>query len=116
MDNNSLSNKKTGRYVLGGITEVSQSGIEYWERSLLDRDPSDIVYLMEKKYEGRPDLLGILFYNDPALWWVVAQYNGILDPLEEFVEGKLLYVPLLDRVRSQMFNKSSGPIVSTRIR
>lgn len=93
---------------------MSAFALEWWDRSLLARDPSDIVYLVEKKYEGRPDLLGILFYNDPGLWWIVAQYNGITDPLEEFVEGKLLYVPLMDRVRDQMFSKTKGPVASTR--
>lgn len=112
--NNSIFNKKNGRYALGGSTEVSAFAIEYWDRSKIDRDPSDLLYIMEKKYEGRPDLIGILFYGDPGLWWVVAQYNGIIDPLEELVEGKLLYVPLIERVRAQMFNAKKSVVATTR--
>lgn len=113
---NSVYNTKNGRYVLGGTTEVSASKLEWWSRTDVKRDPSDIVYVMEKKYEGKPWLLGYVFYGDEGLTWVILQYNTVLDPLTELVEGKLLLVPTLERVKREVFNPNAsvGGIPSTR--
>lgn len=112
---NSTLNTKNGRYVLGGVTEVSLSTLEWWNKNEMPRDSSDITYVMEKKYEGRPDLLGYVFYADSALWWIICQYNNILNPLEELVEGKILFIPTMERVRKDLLSKSKpGGIKSTR--
>lgn len=95
---NSTYNTKNGRYTRGGVSEVSGSSIEWWDKRNVQHDPSDIVYIMESKYENRPDLLGYVFYGDPGLWWVICQYNGILDPMTELVEGKPLLIPTKTKV------------------
>ena len=113
---NSTFNIKNGRYTIGGTTEVSPWGLELWEMNELKADPSDIVYYIEPAYENKPYLLGYMFYGDEGLWWVVCQYNGIIDPLNELVTGKLILVPTIERVRSAMFTSSvkTGGIQSTR--
>jgi hypothetical protein len=70
---------------------------------------------MEKKYEGRPEILGYVFYGDPGLWWIIAQYNNILDPFVELVEGQILIIPTLARVK-QAYSQNArvGGIASTR--
>ena len=115
---NSTYDTKNGRYVLGGLTEVSSFAIEWWERANLQADPTDIIYVMEKKYEGRPDLLGYMFYGDPGLWWVIGQYNTIQDPNVELVEGKVLIIPTKERLSAQLFspNLRKGGTPSTRIK
>ena len=112
---NSAYNLKNGRYVLGGTTEVGVQTLEWWTKTVVKRDPSDLVYFMEKKYEDRPDTLGYVFYGDSALWWIIAQYNNILDPAVELVEGKLLIIPTLDRAK-QVYSTAAkvGGIPSTR--
>lgn len=113
--NNSSYNIKNGRYTLGGTTEVSSFAIETWIATTIPSDPSDIIYFVEKKYEGKPQLLGYVFYGDTGLWWVICLYNGIIDPLEEIIEGKLLLIPTIDRMRSEIFtNVNPGGIPSTR--
>lgn len=113
---NSTYNSKNGRYVLGGTTEVSSFALEWWNKNPMPRDPSDLLYAMETKYEGRPDLLGYLFYGDPGLWWVIALYNGIIDPTEELITGKLLLIPLRERVEAELFSKTirTGGVTSER--
>lgn len=113
---NSTFNSTTGRYVLGGTTEVSSWALEWWNRVELVTDPSDLIYYVEKVYEGRPRRLGMLFYGDEELWWVICQYNGIIDPITELVEGKRLVVPLIERVRKEYFvpNREVGGIPSKR--
>ena len=61
---NSLYNKYS-RYVAGGNTEIANKMIEWWERGLFPKDPSDIVYTIENFYVGRPDLIASVFYNEP---------------------------------------------------
>ena len=113
---NSTYNIKSGRYVIGGVTEVSSFALEWWTRTDMPKDPTDGVYFFEKKYEGQPELLGQIFYNDKRLWWIIAQYNGILDPLTELVEGKLLLIPTLDRIKKDLIlpNLKTGGVPSTR--
>jgi hypothetical protein len=113
---NSTYNIKNGRYTIGGITEVSPWGLELWEMNELKADPSDIVYYIEPMYENKPYLLGYMFYGDEGLWWVVCQYNGIIDPLSELITGKLILVPTIERVRGAMFTSSvkTGGVQSTR--
>lgn len=109
---NSVYNVENGRYVLGGVTEVSVATIEWWSRNQLKRDPTDIVYFFEKKYEGRPDMLGYVFYGDPGLWWLICQYNSILDPETELVEGTVLIIPTKKRINE--FKSVVGGVATTR--
>jgi len=90
--------RKNSRYVLGGTTEVSPGFVEWWEKGFLANDDTDLIYILEKKFEGRPDLLAYQFYDDPYLWWVICQYNVILDFNTEFVEGRVLRIPTKDRI------------------
>jgi hypothetical protein len=113
---NSAYNQKNGRYVLGGSTEVSSFALEMWDAIQIQPDVSDFVYFVEKKYEGRPEMLGYVFYGDPGLWWVICQYNNILDPMVELIEGKPLLIPTFERVQSQVLANSTkiGGTSSTR--
>jgi hypothetical protein len=113
---NSTRNSKNGRYVRGGTTEVSGYALEWWDKVDAEKDTTDTIYVMEAKYEGRPDLLGLAFYDDPGLWWVICQYNGIIDPMTELVEGKTLLIPSEDKVSTAYKATSSniGGVTSTR--
>jgi hypothetical protein len=115
---NSTYNAKNGRYFLGGLTETSSFALEWWDMKQMNRDDSDITYVMEAKYEGRLDMLGLLFYGDTGLWWVIGQYNGITDPLAELVQGKVLQIPLKERVQADLFSQKSqlGGVPSTRVK
>jgi len=114
--NNSVYNSKNGRYVLGGLTEVSPYALEMWNATEIPSDPSDIVYFVEKKYEGKPHLLGYVFYGDTGLWWMICMYNKIIDPIAEVIEGKLLLIPTMDRIKAQIAENTmqSGGVPSTR--
>jgi hypothetical protein len=98
---NSAANQDNGRYTRGGNTEINNDKLGWWDKKIIQTDPSDIIYVMESKYEGRPDLLGFVFYNDTKLWWIICQYNGILDPMNELKEGKVLLIPSKTKVDSQ---------------
>lgn len=111
---NSSVNSKSSRYTQGGITEVGPIGIEWWNRFNLPLDSdSDSFYTVDSKTQHRIDKIAIGFLNDPTLWWVIAQYNNILDPYSEIEIGRVLYIPSRERVELMLTNKIGG-IDSTR--
>jgi hypothetical protein len=64
---------------------------------------SDRLYVIESKYENRPDLLAHDLFGSVQLWWVFALRNPdiIIDPLTDFTSGKKIYIPpreTIDRV------------------
>lgn len=104
---NSLYNKFS-RYVGGGQAETANGFIEWWERGELVKDNSDIVYTVENFYEGRLDLISSVFYNEPRWWWVIAQYNSILDPFKEIVAGRVLLIPSKERLPFIISSQQGG--------
>lgn len=91
---------KNGRYVLGGTITVGARGFGWWEKNDVQPDISDTLYALEERYVGRPDLLAYAFYGSTTYWWVIPQFNGILDPEVELVQGKLLIIPSLAKLDS----------------
>jgi hypothetical protein len=55
--------------------------------------------------EGRAkrlDQIALEFYQDEALWWVLALRNGLDLPDNEIYPGMTLYVPAADYVRNRI--------------
>ena len=104
---NSLFNK-TSRYVAGGKTETANGRIEWWERTIFDSDQSDISYAVSNTLVGRLDLISAAFYDDPRYWWVIAQYNNIIDPVAEVKAGRVLQIPSKSRLPLMLNNRLGG--------
>jgi hypothetical protein len=104
---NSLLSKYS-RYVAGGTSEVANNMIEWWERSIFPRDPSDIVYTVQNFYAGRIDYIASVFYSEPRYGWVIAQYNNIIDPFAEIFPGRILLIPTLARLPLILGTKQGG--------
>lgn len=100
----SLDNKYS-RYVQGGTTETNNIGLGWWERRILPKDASDLIYYVENIYEHRIDLIANAFYGDSRYWWVIAQFNDLIDPHGEIVAGRMLVIPTKDRLFSNIFIK-----------
>jgi hypothetical protein len=111
-EKNSVQRRKS-RYVSGGDTEVNQNALEWWERAVFTTGPTDITYTVERKFAGRIDQIASLFLGEPRHWWIIAQYNNILDPTAEIVEGATLVIPSPERVEA-ILNGKTGGVVSTR--
>ncbi|MEM2159678.1 MAG: hypothetical protein QXN55_01835 [Candidatus Nitrosotenuis sp.] len=104
---------KSSRYVQGGVTEFGSIGLEVWEPKELDLDSTDLEYTVENFYEGRLDLIANAFYKTPRLWWFLAQYNAILDPITEITPGRVLRIPSMERIMMFTSDKIGG-LNSTR--
>jgi hypothetical protein len=55
----------------------------------------DTVYVIERAYQYRPDLLAYDLYGDAGLWWVFAARNPnvIQDPIGDFLSGVTIRLP-----------------------
>lgn len=104
---NSLYNKYS-RYIAGGISEVADNRIDWWERGNLAGADDDTIYVVENFYEGRLDLIASVFYNEPRWWWIIAQYNSVLDPFGEILAGRVLLLPAKERIMSMISTKKGG--------
>jgi hypothetical protein len=55
----------------------------------------DVAYVIESKYEERPDLLAFDVYGNSRYWWVFAARNPdqLKDPIRDFQSGLTIWVP-----------------------
>lgn len=55
----------------------------------------DEPYVINHRYDERPDLLAADLYGDSNLWWVFAIRNPdqILDPIRDFKTGVTIMIP-----------------------
>jgi hypothetical protein len=113
-NNTDTLQNKNSRYVAGGVTETANGMIEWWERTIYKRDESDTTYVVENFYANRLDLISAVFYGQTRYWWLLAQYNNILDPATEVEPGRVLFIPTPERVQLMMDSRKGG-VPSTRI-
>ena len=57
----------------------------------------DTVTVMAKE-SGRLDLVSYRVYNTPVYWWLIARFNGIINP-ETAVAGTRLKIPKLQEIQ-----------------
>ena len=105
---------RSSRYVSGGITEKSDLGLEWWERTKFTPSQDDAFYAVERKFNGNLRLISALFYGTDIYWWVIGQYNNILDPFSEVVEGVILRIPPKKDV-DMILQGRTGGIPSKRV-
>lgn len=77
-------NENDGKYVLA---------TRQWLRQFED-------YTREVEYEVKEgdtyDTISLNFYNNPTYYWIICDYNRIIDPLKPPKKGTKLIIPSLD--------------------
>lgn len=70
----------------------------------ITQSPTDAEYLIDSFYKYRPDLLAYDLYDNAGLWWVFAVRNPnvLLDPVFDFVPGKIIFIPKKDDLVAQL--------------
>jgi hypothetical protein len=53
-------------------------------------------------------MISSVFYNEPRWWWVIAQYNNILDPVAECTAGRILLIPAKERLALMLSTRQGG--------
>lgn len=58
-------------------------------------EPDDVDYVIQNRYQHRPDLLAYDLYGNAQLWWVFSQRNMniIKDPIYDMEPGVIIKLP-----------------------
>jgi len=93
--------RKTSPYY---STAVTDNYLDILTPRPIDKKPDDYLYVLEKKYEHRPDLLAHELYGDSGLWWVFMARNPnvIEDPIFDFVSGISIFLPKKDTLTENL--------------
>lgn len=69
--------------------------LDVMEKRSLPFNKDDTIYVIERAYQYRPDLLAYDLYGDAGLWWVFAirNPNVITDPIGDFIPGRSIRLP-----------------------
>lgn len=56
----------------------------------------DVRYIIEPKYQERPDVLAEFIYGSSRYWWVFAARNPdqLKDPIRDFQSGVEIFLPV----------------------
>ena len=76
-------------------TPVRDFYLDLWNPIDVPTSINDREYVIESKYEQRPDLFASQEYGSPRLWWVLAMANKdiLVDPIGDFNAGKIITIP-----------------------
>lgn len=60
-------------------------------------------YILHNVRNGETfDSIALQYYNNPTLYWVICDFNGVRDPFLELFEGMLIKVPSLGTITWDM--------------
>ena len=78
-------------------TGFFRGALDVWKSRSITKEADDVQFTINSIYANRPDKLAYDLYNDSNLWWVFAVRNPnvIEDPIFDFQEGKIIFVPKL---------------------
>tara|TARA_B100000965_G_C19602788_1_gene763869 strand:+ start:6134 stop:6412 length:279 start_codon:yes stop_codon:yes gene_type:complete len=82
-------------------TPIKGDYLDIMNPKFIIRDESDESYVIESKYEMRPDLLSHKLFGSVKYWWVFAVRNPdkIVDPIQDFKAGCTIRIPKLENIR-----------------
>lgn len=94
---------ETSRYNWSVYYQDKKNGDFYGTRQLINLKPhkSDNFHIVTERDSKRIDLIAWKHYQDVRLWWIIAEINNILNPLEIPV-GTTLRIPAYNRVQMKV--------------
>ncbi len=104
----SSTSRTKSRYSVGGVPEIFNNRLGWWERTIYTKSDDDIKFTITPRFSQRPDLIAYNVYQDTELEWLVLQYNNIVDVQEELSIGKVISLPSYSRTTSITSRKSSN--------
>ena len=76
-------------YYYNKLDKKNQMATSRW----LSQNNSYQTYLV--KDGDTYDSIALWFYNNPTYYWIICDFNRILNPLQNPVAGDVLYIPTL---------------------
>lgn len=93
-----------GRYTAGGEAERFSDRIGWWNRKTFPTSETDVLVTITPRYALRPDTLMFDMYGTASIWWLVLQYNNIIDINTEFIVGSVVRLPTKSRLFTQLLS------------
>ena len=93
----------TSRYNWSVLYVDSKNG-DFWGTRLpvkLREHESDSFHVVTDADSKRIDLIAWKYYRDVRLWWVIAEFNNISNPLE-IPAGTTLRIPAYHRIQMKV--------------
>jgi hypothetical protein len=83
-------------------TVQNDTHMDIFQPRTVPAEADDITYIIDKIYEGRPDLLAYDVYGDSRLWWTIVQRNleVLVDPINDFKAGTKIQMPKGSKLKS----------------
>ena len=93
----------TSRYNWSVLYQDSRNGDFYGTRQPLKlrEHDSDMFHVVTDADSKRIDLIAWKYYRDVRLWWVIAEFNNISNPLE-IPAGTTLRIPTYERIQMKV--------------
>ena len=98
-ETHNLKTTRSDRYRSCNIitdTETGESLLSTRDIIEIPKRASDLYHTVLLNEVGRLDMIAYKYYNNPLLWWVIAQANDIYDPFTDMHLGMALRIPLLE--------------------
>lgn len=94
---------ETSRYHWSVLYLDSKNGDYFGTRQPLKlrEHSTDMFHVVTDADSKRIDLIAWKYYRDVRLWWVIAEFNGISNPLE-IPSGTVLRIPTYERVQMKV--------------
>ena len=82
-------------------TSIIGDYLDILDPRFIIHDDLDNSYVIEQKYDMRPDLLSYKLFGTAKLWWVFLMRNPdvINDPIQDFRAGTSIRIPQLKNMR-----------------
>lgn len=81
------------KYYYNTLDDKYQLATRQWLREL--SNPSSITVYTVKKNDTY-DSIALQYYNNPTYYWIICDYNRIIDPLINPKPGDILLIPSLN--------------------
>ncbi len=107
-NNQNSAESNSGRFTQGGTVDRFSRRLGWWERVTWERSFDDITVVIDKRTEGRPDLVAWDVYQKANLQWFVLQYNNIVDINTELTVGARLVLPTPTRMQTTVLTRATG--------
>ncbi len=69
--------------------------------------PARNSFVVTQAYEANAPGIAFDFYGSADYWWVILLFNGVVEPLEELVAGRVLQLPALADINAFLSLKES---------
>lgn len=105
---NNSTEERNSRMVQGGLTDIYNNRLGWWEKRKLEKQDNDIFLTILENEESRPDLIAFSLYGKTTYAWLVLQYNNISDPIVELKTGTTIRMPNRSRLMLDIITKPEG--------